>query len=65
MKPGKYSVELHFAEIILEDDDDGGGGGGGEGPSPVGPGRRLFDVYLQVWKEKSCYFWQNSDRGDP
>ncbi|CAA7409808.1 unnamed protein product [Spirodela intermedia] len=41
MKPGNYSVELHFAEIILEDDDDG------DMQSLVGPGRRLFDVYLQ------------------
>lgn len=38
LKNGKYSVELHFAEIEMDDS-----------LSWKGLGRRLFDVYIQVW----------------
>lgn len=38
LKNGKYSVELHFAEIKMEDDDS---------RSWKGLGRRVFDVYIQ------------------
>ena len=37
LKNGKYRVELHFAEIAMEDS-----------VSWKGLGRRLFDVYIQV-----------------
>ncbi|KAF8035887.1 hypothetical protein BT93_C1798 [Corymbia citriodora subsp. variegata] len=37
LKNGKYSVELHFAEIKMEDDSQ----------SWKGLGRRVFDVYIQ------------------
>jgi len=35
---GSYTVYLHFAEIMLTDDDSYGI-----------LGRRVFDIYLQVW----------------
>lgn len=38
LKNGRYSVELHFAEIRMED----------SSQSWKGLGRRLFDVYIQV-----------------
>lgn len=40
---GKYIVELHFAEIAMEDDTS----------SWKGLGRRIFDVYIQV--TKACF----------
>ena len=36
---GKYTVDLHFAEIVMDDDS----------LSWKGLGRRLFDIYIQVW----------------
>lgn len=39
LKNGKYIVELHFAEITMDDDTQ----------SWKGLGRRLFDIYIQVW----------------
>lgn len=41
LKNGKYSVELHFAEIEMEDS-----------LSWKGLGRRLFDVFIQVCWQK-------------
>lgn len=38
LKNGKYIVEVHFAEITMEDT-----------RSWKGLGRRLFDIYIQVW----------------
>lgn len=38
LKNGKYIVKLHFAEIAMDDS-----------LSWKGLGRRLFDVYIQVW----------------
>lgn len=35
---GKYTVDLHFAEIVMDD----------EPSSWKGLGRRLFDIYIQV-----------------
>lgn len=40
LENGKYNVELHFAEITMDDSQ-----------SWKGLGRRLFDIYIQVqWK---------------
>lgn len=43
---GKYLVELHFAEIAMDDT-----------KSWKGLGRRLFDVYIQVCDELYNNFW--------
>lgn len=40
LKNGKYTVELHFAEITMDD-----------GQSWKGLGKRLFDIYIQVFVE--------------
>lgn len=39
LKNGKYNVEIHFAEMQMEDSQSWKG---------LGPGRRLFDIYAQV-----------------
>ena len=44
LENGKYNVELHFAEITMDDSQ-----------SWKGLGRRLFDIYIQVqWKKFNC-----------
>lgn len=40
LRNGKYNIDLHFAEIAMDDS-----------LSWKGLGRRVFDVYIQVWWE--------------
>uniref|UniRef100_A0A1D1YL36 non-specific serine/threonine protein kinase n=1 Tax=Anthurium amnicola TaxID=1678845 RepID=A0A1D1YL36_9ARAE len=53
MKEGKYTVELHFAEIVLDDNSE----------SWKGLGKRMFDVYIQGKRVLQDFNIQEEARG--